>query len=53
MFKIMGTVLTTKRASEEDIEKIAPYIFRRWLSNSPETIMASNFLNVMAFSSYL
>ena len=49
MFKIMGTVLTTKRASEEDIEKIAPYIFRRWLSNSPETIMASNFLNVMAF----
>lgn len=49
MFKIMGTVLTTKRASEEDIEKIAPYIFRRWLSNSPETIIASNFLNVMAF----
>lgn len=49
MFKIMGTVLTTKRASEEDIEKIAPYIFRRWLSNNPETIRASNFLNINSF----
>ena len=32
MFKIMGTVLTTKRASEEDIEKIVN------IKNSPHKI---------------
>lgn len=42
----MGTVTTTKRAPQEDIEKIAPFIFRRWLSNDPRTIGAINFFNV-------
>jgi hypothetical protein len=45
MFKIMQTVLTTKRAQPEEIQKIPPFIFRRWLSNDPRTIQAINFFN--------
>lgn len=48
MFKIMGTVLTEKRAPEEDIQKISPYIFRRWLSNDPRTIRAVNIFNIFS-----
>lgn len=46
MFKLMGTVLTTKRAPQEEIEKIPEFLFRRWLSNNPNTITAVNFFNV-------
>lgn len=46
MFKTFASVLTNNRAAEDDISKMSPFLFRRYLSNHPKTIAASNFLNV-------
>jgi hypothetical protein len=46
MFKTMITVLSTKKAPpDEDLKKISSYIYCRWLSGSPHTILASNQIN--------
>jgi hypothetical protein len=42
----MITVLSTKKAPpDEDIKKISSYIFCRWLSGSPYTILAASQIN--------
>lgn len=47
MFKIMmGTLDLKKKPSDDDIMKIPPYIFCRWLSGNQFTVGASNQLNL-------
>jgi hypothetical protein len=46
MFKAMATVLTNVKATESEMKKISPFIFRKWLGNHPGTIQAANFLNI-------
>lgn len=46
MFKTMtGCLDPRKNPSEEEINKIPSYVFCRWLSGSPYTIMAANEIN--------
>lgn len=46
MFKTMTSVLNKQKTpSDEEIRKIQPYIFCRWLSGNPGTIPAANQLN--------
>lgn len=46
MFKtMMGTLDPNKKPSEDEIEKISPFQFCRWLSGSPGTILAANQIN--------
>lgn len=47
MFKTMTGVLDrSKNPTEEEINKIPSYIFCRWLSGNPHTILASNQINL-------
>jgi len=46
MFKTMASVLTTKRAPQEDIEKINAFLFRKYISNDIRTILAINIFNI-------
>ncbi len=46
MFKAMATVLTNVKATESEMKKISPFIFRKWLGNHTGTIQAANFLNI-------
>jgi hypothetical protein len=46
MFKAMATVLTNIKAQENEMKKISPFIFRKWLGNHTGTIQAANFLNI-------
>lgn len=46
MFKTITSVLTRNTPCKEDIEKISPFIFRRWLSNHPNGIMFANMFNI-------
>jgi len=46
MFKTMQTVLSNKQPSIEDINKISPFIFRRWLSNHPSGVIFANIFNI-------
>ena len=47
MFKTMTGVLDPKKnPSDDDINKIPSYIFCRWLSGNPHTIIASNMINM-------
>jgi len=46
MFKCITSVLTNNIPSTEDIEKIPPFIFRRWLSNHPNGIKFANIFNI-------
>lgn len=47
MFKTMSTCFTSeKRPSNEDISRISPFIFKRWLSNHPSGIMIGNMFNI-------
>lgn len=46
-FKVMTSCLNKKiKISEEEIEKIPSYVFLRWLSGSPYTVLAANFINM-------
>jgi hypothetical protein len=46
MFKTLTGVLDPKKnPSEDEINKIPPFIFCRWLSGNPSAIMAANQLN--------
>lgn len=46
MFKTMTSVLDPKKnPSQEEIEKIPSYIFCRWLSGNPHTVLAANQIN--------
>lgn len=47
MFKTMTSVLDrSKNPTEEEINKIPSYVFCRWLSGNPHTILASNQINL-------
>lgn len=47
MFKTITSVLDLKKnPSMEDINKISSFIFCRWLSGNPHTIIASNMINM-------
>ena len=47
MFKTITSVLDkNKKPSEEEINKIPSYIFCRWLSSNPNTILAANQFNL-------
>ena len=47
MFKIMTGVLDLKKRPEDhEKEKIAPFVFCRWLSGSRDTIFDANKLNL-------
>jgi len=47
MFKTITSVLDKKKnPSDEDIRKISPYVFCRWLSGSAHTILAANQINL-------
>lgn len=47
MFKTLTGVLDPKKnPSAEEIQKIPPFIFARWLSGNPTTIMAAAQLNI-------
>lgn len=46
-FKVITSCLNKKtQIPEEEIEKIPSYIFLRWLSGSPYTILAANSINM-------
>lgn len=46
MFKTISSVLNSKsNPTEEEIQKIQPYIFCRWLSGHPGTVLMGNELN--------
>lgn len=46
MFKTMTSALDPKkRPSDEEVSKIPSYIFCRWLSGNPSTILAANTIN--------
>lgn len=46
MFKTMTSALDPKKnPSQEEIQKIPSYIFCRWLSGNPHTILAANQIN--------
>ena len=45
IFKTMSTVLKPETPSLDEIHKIPSYIFLRWLSGSPYTVMAANEVN--------
>ena len=47
MFKTMTSVLDVKKnPSDEEIQKIPSYIFCRWLSGNPHTLLAANQINL-------
>jgi hypothetical protein len=46
LFKTITSVLKNDIASREDIEKIPPFIFRRWLANHPNGIFFANVFNL-------
>lgn len=47
MFKTMTSCLDPKKTpSDDEIRKIPSYIFCRWLSGNPYTIMAANQINL-------
>ena len=47
MFNTIFSVLDKKKnPSEEEINKIAPFIFLKWLGSDPRTIQAANQLNL-------
>lgn len=48
MFKTMTSVLDPKsKVSEDEIKKIPPFLFCRWLSGNPYTIGAANQINLL------
>jgi hypothetical protein len=47
MFKTITSALDRKKnPSEDEIEKIPSYIFCRWLSGNPHTVLAANQINL-------
>jgi len=46
MFKTITSVLSNNTVPDEDIKKIPPFIFRRWLSNHPNGIKFANIFNL-------
>jgi len=46
LFKTITSVLKDNISSREDIEKIPPFIFRRWLTNHPNGIFFANVFNL-------
>ena len=47
MFKtMMGCLNPKSKPASDDIKKIPPFIFCRWLSGNPSTILAANQLNL-------
>ncbi|QAU04485.1 putative clamp loader subunit [Vibrio phage Va1] len=47
MFKTMTSVLDPKKnPSSDEINKIPSYLFCRWLSGHPHTILAANMINL-------
>lgn len=48
MFKTMTSVLDPKsKVTDDEIKKIPPFLFCRWLSGNPYTIGAANQINVL------
>lgn len=45
MFKIMTGVLKGYNPSESELKEISPFIWSKWLSGNPNTIMAANLFN--------
>jgi len=49
LFKTMTTVLSAKPSNKpplEDIKKISPFLFKRWLSNHPNGVFYANLFNL-------
>lgn len=49
IFDVFNACLKEKpNVPQEEIEKLPPFLFRRWLGKDQRTIMTSNFFNVLS-----
>jgi hypothetical protein len=46
MFNVFKKILQNKEITEDELDKIAPFVMCRWLAGNPNTLQLAQFLNL-------